>query len=226
VTEPSSRDRLISAALRLFAEHGYARTSVGQIEAAAGFTARGGTVYKHFASKQHLLQAALDHHVRVVTSRRPTLADLLPLGDLHAESVLLMRYLLGELADHRDINALIEKEGAEHPFLPQRFWDDIADPGYRAAGEVFGRQLDSAAQPWDSEALSAVIVGALVNYRRSEWTFGHTPLDVDEQRIVDTLARLIDAAARADGATVPPRKRRSSGRLGSGAQPGGQHRGA
>jgi hypothetical protein len=57
------------------------------------------------------LTAALDRHARQVAERRPTLTDLLPLGDLHAESVLLMRYLLGELADHRELNALIEKEG-------------------------------------------------------------------------------------------------------------------
>jgi AcrR family transcriptional regulator len=199
VTEPATRDRLISAALRLFAEQGYARTTVGEIEAAAGFTARGGTVYKHFAGKHELLTAALDRHAREVASRRPTLADLLPLGDLHAESVLLMRYLLSELAGHRELNALIEKEGVEHPFLPQRFWDDIADPGYRAAATVFNRQLgDRAQQSWDCEALAAVLVGAVVNYQRSQWTFGHTPLDVDEQRLVDALALLIDAAARVE----------------------------
>jgi hypothetical protein len=86
---------------------------------------------------------------------------------------------------------------AEHPFLPQRFWDEIADPGYRAAADVFTRQLgDCGEHSWDCEALAAVLVGAVVNYRRSQWTLGHTSLDVDEQRLVGTLARLVDAAAR------------------------------
>jgi hypothetical protein len=92
---------------------------------------------------------------------------------------------------------LIEKVGAEYPCLPQRFWDEIADPGYRAAAELFTRQLgDCAEQSWDCEALAAILVGAVVNFWRSQWTLGRTPLDVDEQRLVDALARLVDAAAK------------------------------
>jgi hypothetical protein len=44
--------------------------------------------------------------------------------------------------------------------------------------------------------LAAILVGAVVNFWRSQWTFGRTPLDVDEQRLVDALARLFDAAAK------------------------------
>jgi AcrR family transcriptional regulator len=197
VTEPTARDRLITAALTLFAENGYARTTVGEIEAAAGFTARGGTLYKHFASKDELLQAALDRHTRDVTGRR-SIVDLLPLGDLHAETVLVMRYLLRELASHRELQALIEKEGAHYPFLAQQFWDDIAEPGYRTGADILDRQLNTDRdQPWDAEAVAVVLVGAIVNYRRGQWTFGHVPLDVNEERLVQTLAQLVQAAAHA-----------------------------
>jgi AcrR family transcriptional regulator len=197
VTEPTARDRLITAALTLFAENGYARTTVGEIEAAAGFTPRGGTLYKHFASKDELLQAALDRHARDVTGRR-SVVELLPLGDLHAETVLVMRYLLRELASHRELQALIEKEGAHYPFLAQRFWDEVAAPGYRASAEVLDRQLNTDRDEfWDAEAVAVVLVGAIVNYRRGHWTFGRIPLDVDEERLVQTLARLVQAAAQA-----------------------------
>jgi AcrR family transcriptional regulator len=195
VTEPPARDRLITAALTLFAEQGYARTTVGQIEAAAGFTPRGGTLYKHFASKDELLQAALDRHTRDVTGRR-SIVELLPLGDLHAETVLVMRYLMRELTSHRELQALIEKEGAHYPFLAQRFWDEIAEPGYRTGADVLVRQLNTDPdQRWDAEALAVVLVGAIVNYRRGQWTFGRIPLDVGEERLVQALAQLVQAAA-------------------------------
>jgi len=195
VTEPTARDRLITAALTLFAEHGYARTTVGEIEAAAGFTRRGGTLYKHFASKDDLLRGALDRHTRDVTGGR-SIVELLPLGDLHAETVLVMRYLLRELASHRELQALIEKEGTQYPFLAQRFWDDIAEPGYRTGADILDRQLNTGRdQHWDAEALAVVLVGAIVNYRRGQWTFGRIPLDVDEERLVQTIAHLVQSAA-------------------------------
>ena len=100
------------------------------------------------------------------------------------------------IASHKELNALIEKEGAHYPFLAQRFWENIAEPGYRISADVFGRQISTDPDnPWDAQALAAVIVGSIVNYRRGQWTFGQTPLGIDDDRLVKTLARLIDAAA-------------------------------
>ena len=51
--EPDLRTRVLTAAVDLFAQHGYERTSVSQVVAAAG-VAKGG-FYHHFASKEDLL---------------------------------------------------------------------------------------------------------------------------------------------------------------------------
>ena len=48
-TQPT-RERILLAARRLFAEQGYKGTSVGEIEAAAGLSPRAGALYKHFPS--------------------------------------------------------------------------------------------------------------------------------------------------------------------------------
>ena len=53
MTESDLRSRVLSAAVELFAQHGYERTSVAQVVAAAG-VAKGG-FYHHFASKEDLL---------------------------------------------------------------------------------------------------------------------------------------------------------------------------
>jgi AcrR family transcriptional regulator len=50
---PTARDKILSAAVDLFAEQGYDGTSVAEVIAAAG-VAKGG-FYHHFASKQELL---------------------------------------------------------------------------------------------------------------------------------------------------------------------------
>ncbi|BCK56649.1 TetR/AcrR family transcriptional regulator [Nocardia wallacei] len=55
----STRDRIIGAALRLFGEQGYARTTVSQIEKAAGLSGGTGALYRHFRTKDDLLIEAV-----------------------------------------------------------------------------------------------------------------------------------------------------------------------
>jgi AcrR family transcriptional regulator len=192
VAERSSRDRLIEAAIELFAANGFERTTVGEIEGAAGFTPRGGTMYKHFASKDELLRAAIDEHVRVTEGMR-TVADLLPLGHVGAETTLWVRYLLAELSRHRALTTLIEKEGARYPIIAERFWQEIARPGYQLGADVLNQQLNKD-QPgqWDHEALSVVLLGAVINYRRAQWTFGETPLEVSEERLQQVIRQFME----------------------------------
>jgi hypothetical protein len=43
---------------------------------------------------------------------------------------------------------------------------------------------------WDSEALAVVLLGSLINLRRSTWTFGRPPIGIDDQRLIDTWVEL------------------------------------
>lgn len=58
MSRPSTRDRLIYAALRLFAEKGYASTSVADVRQAADV--HSGSLYHFFPGKQDLLLAVLE----------------------------------------------------------------------------------------------------------------------------------------------------------------------
>ena len=55
----ATRDRLVDAALGVFAEKGVVGASVEEISEAAGFTR--GAFYSNFESKDELCLAALDH---------------------------------------------------------------------------------------------------------------------------------------------------------------------
>ena len=98
----STRDRLISAATALFADRGVRGVSVGDIEAAAGLTRRGGAFYKHFSSKDAVLEASLERELAKISGVEGVL-ELLPLGDLAAEVTLLARWLLANLQRLRPI---------------------------------------------------------------------------------------------------------------------------
>ena len=82
-------DRILEAATVLFLDKGFAGTSIGSIEAAAGLAPRTGGFYRHFASKSELLVA-----IAAKTIENPEemgLTDMLPLGDTRAELILIAR---------------------------------------------------------------------------------------------------------------------------------------
>ncbi len=47
---------------------GFEGTSIGDVEQAAGFTWRGGTLYKHFDSKEALFAAIIDRYLEATSS--------------------------------------------------------------------------------------------------------------------------------------------------------------
>jgi AcrR family transcriptional regulator len=194
----TTKQRLIDEGMRLFAERGFRGISVGEIETAAGLTPRAGGMYKHFPSKRALLEAAVERHIGELRSIGSVI-ELLPLGDLRAELTLLLRWLFGELVHQREICLVLEKDGRRLPDLRDRFFSEVVDAGYRQGAEFAQRRLKAlpGADHFDAEAIAAAAVGAVVNFKRTEWTFGYTPLDLDEDRLVAGLVDLLcEAAAR------------------------------
>jgi AcrR family transcriptional regulator len=95
MTAPAStRERLVTEAMRLFSSKGYQATSVSQIEAAAGLAAGSGALYHHFKSKEAVLDAGIDRQLDRRRAMRDIRALFAGLGDLHAELTVLGRYLL------------------------------------------------------------------------------------------------------------------------------------
>src|SRR5882757_6915718 len=99
----TTRERLVTEAMRLFSEQGYKATSVAQIEAAAGLAAGSGALYHHFKSKESLLAAGIDRQL----DRRRAMHDIRSLfaglGDLRTELTLLGRYLLTVVDEEREL---------------------------------------------------------------------------------------------------------------------------
>lgn len=183
---PSTRERIVREALQLFAKRGYRATTVGEIEAAAGLTPRSGGLYKHFGSKKEVLEAALDRHVSAIEAMHSVI-DLMPLGDLRAELTLLARWTLQELANERDLCRVLEREGHEFPELLRRMHAAVVQRAYREGAEWMRRKLKELSLPErDCEALTAIGLGAIVNYRSEQALFGEPPAGVDEERFVKT----------------------------------------
>ncbi|MCV6990757.1 TetR/AcrR family transcriptional regulator [Mycobacterium timonense] len=102
-TPVSTRERLVSEAMRLFSAKGFEATSVSQIEAAAGLAAGSGALYRHFKSKDALLNAGIDRQLDRRHAMRDIRALFAGLGDLHAELTALGRYLLSVIDEEAQL---------------------------------------------------------------------------------------------------------------------------
>lgn len=121
----NTRERIKAAALPLFAERGFAATSIAAIESAAGLAPRAGAFYRHFAGKEALFEELAREHI-TETPDEFDFEGLAGFGDTRAELVALARRF--ELAAER-----------QRPYL--RVIEEIR---LTPSGRAFERQANEA----------------------------------------------------------------------------------
>jgi AcrR family transcriptional regulator len=194
---PTTRARLVDATLALVAERGFDGVSVGDIEERAGLAPRSGALYKYFPSKLAVLEAGLERHLAAVAGAEVDLVAM-PSDDRLPDIAAVSRWLLAELDAERVITHVVEREGDRLPELRDRMREGISDRGYRIAASFVERWAGTTGAAVDHDALGVLMVGALVNVRRSTWTFGAAPLGLDDDRLVDAFVALGTALAHVD----------------------------
>jgi AcrR family transcriptional regulator len=177
-----TRERLLDAALRLFAEAGYRQTPVGEIERAAGLTPRAGGFYRHFASKEAVLVAALERYAAAFHDAGQ-LEALLPLGDAHAELLLIGRWTLQHLERHRPLLRILYREGDRLPAAALDALQGVMERGYGSAERWFEANL--AGHDKERARVTAVAaLGSLFNYAATVALFGAPPGGVEQEAFV------------------------------------------
>lgn len=159
--ETATGERILLAAIGLFAERGYAGAAMRDIAAAAGVTE--GAIYRHYASKDAILDATLAEFERRVYQPLPPPAgggEGFALGLLAAlprvilgDPVLLQcaRFLLGEVHHNEKIRAFVvsrfidQAEAFTAGLLRERFPDGR---GLALSPEVMARVFNSLRFGW------------------------------------------------------------------------------
>jgi AcrR family transcriptional regulator len=177
--EPSTRERIVTEAMRLFAQQGFLGTTVGEIEQAAGLAPRAGGLYKHFRSKEEVLEAGIERHVNEIEVIEPAI-EMLPLGDSRAALMLVGRWGLAELANEMPLMKVVQKDGDRFPELAAKVNERIIARGHQQGvamvARVFGDTLDER----QIAAVASVALGGLVGYRIEETMFGPRPVGEDD----------------------------------------------
>ena len=182
MAERSTRKRILEAALELFARRGFAGTSVGEIEAAAGLSPRAGGLYKHFRSKEDLLEAAFAERIAEIEAFNARF-ELTPLGDTRAELTLASRWALSELRRERALVRIVMKEGERLPGLALRFDEAIVQRGLRLAEGALRRYAEErGAEFEDLRAAAAATLASIVGFNLQQTLFGDEFAEIDEER--------------------------------------------
>jgi AcrR family transcriptional regulator len=122
---PSTKEQILLAAERLFAERGYEGVSLREIGAAAG-SSNNSAVQYHFGSKEQLVTAIFEHRLSYIDERRALLVAQLQPRDLRGwvECYVLPLLEQGEIAGSHYMSfiAAVEQQAKLFDHLPEQFW--------------------------------------------------------------------------------------------------------
>jgi AcrR family transcriptional regulator len=204
----NARERILTEAMRLFAERGYERTSIADIQTAAGLTPGSGALYKHFPSKEALLQAGMAQFIDTNVRARSLLK---PPPDSAREAlrflgVEAMRILRDERNDIRVAWRELEAFAALHDSVEK----GVMQANYRTVAAWLEQRIRSGElPPQDSEAVAVVLLGGLVMFRLYEAMWGKSPLGISAERFVDAWEHVAtDGIYQAPPPAASPKKRR------------------
>lgn len=176
--------------MRLFGERGYDATSVAEIERSVGLTPGAGGLFHHFRTKEEVLVAGIERHLRRLEAVRQIRGAIPPLGDVRAELTLVARYVFLELAEEQELLRVLISEARQRPHL----LSDAVERVVRGTFEEFGALLGRSG---GTEVLAALALGSLVALASAELLLGQAPVDADHEEVIATwvemVVRMLDA---------------------------------
>jgi AcrR family transcriptional regulator len=206
----ATRERLMSAAMALFAERGFAGTSVGEIERAAGLAPRSGALYQHFkGGKDELLRCTIERELRAV-DELGSVMEMLPLGDLRAEFTLMARWNLSSLERRSELARFVRRDAARlSPELRDELYDRLVGQPYEQVVTWLEGRLDGEEQT-DLQALALVLIESMSAYHSMRRTFDRTPGDVDDDRFIAAWVETALSVTRRDAVATRAADTRAS----------------
>ncbi len=154
----STRERILIAAERLFAEQGYANVSMPTIAAASGITA--GAIYKHFEGKEELFFHVVHRAVREVHAVQAA-------GDGNVSlAQLIAAYTTERMKRARQLAVEMHYASAKHPkirrLLRRSLEQNIVDIARDIRSAQAGGQLDSRIDPvMQASAVMTFLMGLM-----------------------------------------------------------------
>ena len=181
--ESETRDRILKAALPLFARSGYDGTTTKQIAVAAGVAE--GTLFRHFETKKSILvQVATDGWIEILTD---LLTELSEMASYKAIAQVMKRRML-HLQDNADLMRVCFMEVQFHEDLRDRIQSDVIEKMTDVAEAFFQTAMDQGVyRKMDPRLVARVFLGMFAVSGFSQKT------------ITDPNASVLELKAMAEG---------------------------
>ena len=192
--DASTRDRLLDAALALFARQGYSATSVADIQQACGLSPGSGALYKHFPSKKALLQEATRRHVEQMGAMRDEYDRTRP-SDTKSALRQGAEQIWASIDNNSQLLRVMFREPEALDDMIDELWEAVAANAYqRTARALSAAKAAGVSQVEDPEATSTVLVAALAYLPIVQLLIRRTPGKLDADRFREAWLRLAEGA--------------------------------
>jgi len=187
-------NELLDAALRIFAERGYANTRLEDIAAAVGVTK--GTIYHYFETKEDLLRKAIEHnHQRVFLPLEKGIRERK--GPVQATIRLFLRRAFGgELDQTRQsvLTLLVQGVSREAPHVYQRWLEAGPARAWQLLAELIeeGKASGEFRKDVDSDVAARVAISGLI--LQLAWQqFGKAApsVAIDRDQLIDSTSEFL-----------------------------------
>lgn len=186
-----TRERILAVALPLFADLGYAGTSVRAIAGAAGVNVA--TLAYHFNDKEGLYLTVVQHLHEHIAQNLPALPRDLT-GDPRAVLTSVVAIGWAFVREHQDHIRLLVRHVLDHGGLPQVILDRWSQPALQAA-EVSIALFRPDWAPWERRLLILSMMHLVVRLNLEDPVqvaeMTGLPVDGIEDALVDWLASML-----------------------------------
>jgi AcrR family transcriptional regulator len=187
--DANTRERLLDAALTLFARQGYSATSVADIQQACGLSPGSGALYKHFPSKKALLQEATRRHVEQMDAMRDEYDRTRP-SDTKSALRQGAEQIWASIDNNSQLLRVMLREPEALDDMLEELWSAVAANAYQQTAEALSAAKEAGvSQVDDPQATSTVLVAALAYL-----PIRRTPGKLDADRFREAWLRLAEGA--------------------------------
>jgi len=211
------RLQILRVAISLFSQRGFRGTTTKEIAQAADVSEA--MVFRHFATKEELYTAILDHKALVggMEDPRQLLAPAIRRKDDRAVFEGLANAMMRHHEKDTEFLRLLTRSALEEHRLAEMFWDRSVRRMYEfLVTYIRERQRDGAMSEIDPPIIVRVFAGMVIHHSLDNNLWGKTRslLDISNQRaareFTDILLRGIKAPAPGRAASVKRRTTKAS----------------
>ncbi len=190
--DASTRDRLLDAAMALFARQGYASTSIADIQRACGLSPGSGALYKHFPSKKALLQEAARRQVEQMGAMRDDYDRTRP-TDVQGALRRGADQIWANIENNTELLRVMFREPEALDDMIDDVWSAATTTAYQRIGRALSAAKNAgAAMVDDPEATGTVLLAALAYSPIAQLLVGRTPGNIDADRFREAWLRLAE----------------------------------